>query len=227
MWKTLNIFLFAGFLAASGPYTGFAAQLTGQVVQVHNGDVIEVLVDQNPMRIHLYGIHCPENDQTFGSEARQYTKLLTTGKIVTVQVMNRDRRGAITGKVMLPGEKNLNCELLKAGLAWWDRQSAPDDRVLKILESSAREGRIGMWSDPDSAPPGEIRKDTVSPPMAEKGSLATSRPVNDETTVFVTSTGEKYHKSGCRHLMKSMLPMRLGEAQLRGLLPCPTCDPPK
>jgi hypothetical protein len=48
-----------------------------------------------------------------------------------------------------------------------------------------------------------------------------------EQTVYVTRTGKKYHRDGCRHLVKSRLPITLREAKQHGYTPCKVCKPPK
>lgn len=47
-----------------------------------------------------------------------------------------------------------------------------------------------------------------------------------ETTVYITRTGSKYHRAGCRYLSRSQLPVNLGDAQ-RYYLPCSVCNPPR
>ena len=44
-------------------------------------------------------------------------------------------------------------------------------------------------------------------------------------TVYVTRTGEKYHRDGCRYLRQSRIPMSLAEASKR-FDPCSACKPP-
>jgi cbb3-type cytochrome oxidase cytochrome c subunit len=44
-------------------------------------------------------------------------------------------------------------------------------------------------------------------------------------TVYVTKTGEKYHRDGCRYLRQSRIPMSLKEAASR-YGPCSVCKPP-
>ena len=44
-------------------------------------------------------------------------------------------------------------------------------------------------------------------------------------TVFVTKTGEKYHRDGCRYLSRSKIAMSLKEAATR-YGPCSVCKPP-
>jgi len=44
-------------------------------------------------------------------------------------------------------------------------------------------------------------------------------------TVYVTRTGTKYHRAGCRYLARSQIPMSLKEAAAR-YGPCSVCKPP-
>jgi len=48
----------------------------------------------------------------------------------------------------------------------------------------------------------------------------------DDITVYVTRTGKKYHRAGCRYLRKSAIPMKLSEAR-RLYGPCSVCKPPR
>lgn len=45
-------------------------------------------------------------------------------------------------------------------------------------------------------------------------------------TVFVTRTGRKYHRDGCRYLSKSRIPIGLADAKADGFTPCSVCVPP-
>ena len=45
--------------------------------------------------------------------------------------------------------------------------------------------------------------------------------------VYITETGEKYHKSGCQYLKKSKIEITLEEAKANGYTPCSRCRPPK
>jgi hypothetical protein len=49
---------------------------------------------------------------------------------------------------------------------------------------------------------------------------------NREVVVYVTRTGEKYHRESCRHLAKSKIPMSLTDAKQR-YAPCKVCRPPQ
>lgn len=43
--------------------------------------------------------------------------------------------------------------------------------------------------------------------------------------VHATSTGKRYHRSGCVYLSKSDIPMSRQDAEARGLTPCKVCKP--
>ena len=45
-------------------------------------------------------------------------------------------------------------------------------------------------------------------------------------TVYVTRTGKKYHRDGCRYLRQSRIPMSLKDAKANGYTPCSVCRPP-
>jgi hypothetical protein len=64
------------------------------------------------------------------------------------------------------------------------------------------------------------------PPVPESAKPA-PRPAPkdaDDPTVYITKTGSKYHKAGCRSLSKSAIPMKLSEASKR-YGPCSVCKP--
>jgi hypothetical protein len=75
--------------------------------------------------------------------------------------------------------------------------------------------------------PGECA--TPSSPSSTPVKTATtaqSVPVNEnlEFTVYVTRTGEKYHRDGCSSLRSSRIPMTLGDAAAK-YGPCSLCKP--
>jgi hypothetical protein len=56
--------------------------------------------------------------------------------------------------------------------------------------------------------------------------VANSRKIDPATiTVYVTKTGQKYHRDGCRYLRQSRIPMSLKDAARR-FGPCSVCKPP-
>lgn len=66
---------------------------------------------------------------------------------------------------------------------------------------------------------------TKSAPAKTTKKAPTGSTSNKEATVYVTNTGSKYHRSGCRYLKKSKIPMKLSEAKSQGYTPCKVCNP--
>ncbi len=52
-------------------------------------------------------------------------------------------------------------------------------------------------------------------------------PALAEVTVYITKTGEKYHRDGCQYLRKSQIPISLSDAKARGYSACSKCGPPR
>ncbi len=87
----------------------------GKVVSVTNGDTIKVLKDGKQIKIRLAAIDCPEKGQPYGSAAKKFTAKLVSGKVVKVWPTDTDRYDRTVAFVFV-GDKNLNKELLSAGL---------------------------------------------------------------------------------------------------------------
>lgn len=52
-----------------------------------------------------------------------------------------------------------------------------------------------------------------------------SQPQQIENTVYVTRTGKKFHRAGCRYLRYSSMAINRDEAIREGYTPCSVCDP--
>ena len=128
----------------------------GKVVGISDGDTIKVLKDGKQVKIRLASIDCPEKGQPYGQSAKKFTSKRVAGKIVKIWETDTDRYGRIVGFVFV-GDRNLNKDLLSAGLAWHYKQYSRDPELAK-LEFKARSARIGLWSEPDPIPPWEYRK---------------------------------------------------------------------
>jgi endonuclease YncB( thermonuclease family) len=135
-----------------------AGLFTSPVVRVLEGDTFEVLHNHHPELIRLSGIDCPEKGQPFGLFAEHVASDFVFRKQVTLQTHGLDEDGRTMGDVILPDGMNLNQELVRRGLCWWDRGYAPDDTMLEGLEKKAREAKKGLWADPASIPPWKWRK---------------------------------------------------------------------
>ena len=62
--------------------TALAADFSGPVVSVLDGDTLEVLHNNCAERIRLNGIDCPEKGQAYGNNAKHAASALVFGKEV-------------------------------------------------------------------------------------------------------------------------------------------------
>lgn len=228
--------LFLTFVAALVSLVAASEPISVKVVGVSDGDTITVLDANNTQgKIRLHGIDCPEGGQAFGAKAKEFTSESAFGKTVSVDILETDRYGRFVATVKLPDGKSINDELVKAGLAWWYQQYAPDDAILKASEAEAKASNRGLWSDTSPIAPWEFRKgeseaklgtlpktSTPAPTIVEKAPQAETKSAE----VYVTKTGAKYHRSGCRYLSRSMIPIDLDSAK-QGYGACSVCSPPR
>ena len=101
------------------------AAFGGEVVKVADGDTLTVLRDHTRYRIRLHGIDAPEKGQPYGSCAKKLMSELTSGQVVRVESTDRDQYGRVVADVILPDERNLNRELVRALCPPRSRASGP------------------------------------------------------------------------------------------------------
>ena len=97
------------------PITILAADFSGPIVSVLDGDTLEVLHNRHPERIRLNSIDCPEKGQAYGKRAKLAASELVFGKEVTLQTHGLDKYGRTIGDVLLPDDSNVNHTLVKEG----------------------------------------------------------------------------------------------------------------
>jgi endonuclease YncB( thermonuclease family) len=60
-----------------------------------------------------------DEDEDFGTRAKQLASSLAFGKTVTARVHSTDRYGRTVAEVVLPDGRSLNREVVREGMAWW------------------------------------------------------------------------------------------------------------
>lgn len=134
------------------------SKFKGRVVHVVDGDTVLVSGRERDEFVRLADIDCPEEEQSFGKQAKVYVEQLALGKDVVVRAQkHRDQYDRLVGQVLLPGGMSLNHELVKAGLAWWFRRYCPKDKELERLEAVARSSEAGLWGEANPIAPWEFR----------------------------------------------------------------------
>lgn len=153
----MKFFFITALLTCSVTFHLFAQTLTGKVISIKDGDTIEMLVNNKPVRIRLHGIDCPEKNQPFGDKAKRFTSDLCFGKVVTARQMDKDRYGRIVARVYLSSGDILNVRLLQAGLAWHYTRYDHSD-TFASAEKEARANSRGIWSMKDPIAPWDWRR---------------------------------------------------------------------
>jgi endonuclease YncB( thermonuclease family) len=126
-----------------------AAEITGRVVGITDGDTLTVLNEaRQQVRVRLAEIDTPEARQPYGSRARQALSDLAFGKTVRVVVQDTDRYGRTVGRIHA-GATDVNAEMVRQGAAWVYRQYSRDPFLLR-LEAEARAARRGLWALPEA-----------------------------------------------------------------------------
>ena len=98
-------------------YGSNAADLTGKVTRVSDGDTIWVTdAAKLKYKVRLDRIDAPEKDQPWGKESAAFLKSWIFGKDVRVEYAKRDRYGRILG-VVYEGTNDVNSAMVRTGNA--------------------------------------------------------------------------------------------------------------
>ncbi len=130
--------------------------LTARVVNVVDGDTIDVELKGRVYRVRYIGIDAPERGEPLYEEATQANADLVAGRSVSLEadVREEDRFGRLLRYVHV-GEIMVNEELVRRGLA--TAIMVPPDvahaEEFSALEEMAREAGFGIWGDEASLVP--------------------------------------------------------------------------
>ncbi|MFT4095161.1 MAG: thermonuclease family protein [Niabella sp.] len=136
----------------SKPYSS-ESKKAYKVTSIKDGDTFAVLIDGKEQVVRLAHIDCPEKKQPFGNRAKQFASSLCFGKKVTlIHHHQYDRNKRLIVEVILEDGRNINKELVKAGLAWHFKRYS-DNKEYTALETAARQQKKGLWADEDPIAP--------------------------------------------------------------------------
>ncbi|MES2650624.1 MAG: thermonuclease family protein [Bacteroidota bacterium] len=132
---------------------------TAKVIRVMDGDTMEALYKNKPIKIRLAHIDCPEkrSTQPFNNQAKKALSDLCFGQQVTIYAENYDRYGRLIAIVLNNKKQIVNQEMIKRGMAWHFKRYSSDQLYAK-LELVARKDKIGLWKDKNPIAPWKWRK---------------------------------------------------------------------
>ena len=185
------------------------------VSRVVDGDTVELLVEGVPIKVRLIGVDTPETVhpqqpvEHYGKEASAFTRNLLRGESVyLIRGQEKvDRYGRTLGYLYrAPDGLFVNAEIIRQGYghAYVQFPFEHMDRFV-ALQTRAREAGKGLWA-------ASARKPT--PKSAISNEPDRESPGHDHETVYVTTSGKKYHKDGCRYL-KSKKALSIKDAKER------------
>ncbi len=141
----------------SGQFT-----LTGKIVQVSDGDTINILVGQQTHRIRLASIDAPETahgsarpGQPYGEASRKHLAEHVAGKTLTLICFEKDRYERDVCDVPV-GDTTANRLQVQHGMAWANQQGGGKylrDHSLPELEKKAKQAKLGLWAEPHAIAP--------------------------------------------------------------------------
>jgi micrococcal nuclease len=158
--KIILVYSFLLLAFNNNHYKTLPKEFTAKVIGVKDGDSIDVLYEGKTISIRLADVDCPETrkSQPFGKAAKKFTSALCFGQMVKVQNQNKfDRYKRLIATIINTQNKNLNEELVIAGLAWHFKQYSTNIEIGK-LEITARVNKVGLWKDAYPVAPWDWRK---------------------------------------------------------------------
>ncbi|MEX2285817.1 MAG: thermonuclease family protein, partial [Planctomycetaceae bacterium] len=198
-------------------------EIVGKVVGVTDGDTITVLDGSKTQhKIRLEGIDAPESGQPMGAKSKQALSDKVFGKTVSVKWREHDKYKRVLGHIYVD-DRYINHAMVEEGWAWHYKKYSSDEDLAEA-EIAARQKKIGLWSYEKSIPPWEWRapKKVADDPKPTTKKIA-DQSNDDDSVVYITKTGKKYHSGGCRYLSKSQIPIKLSDAISQGYTACSVC----
>lgn len=101
----------------------------------------------------------------------------------------------------------------------------PSSTPIVSVEPSV-EPSIVPTETPVAATPAPTISTVTEAPVVEYSTTDTTQEAPIETTVYVTKTGSKYHRAGCRYLRQSQIAISLSDAKAESYTACSVCNPP-
>ncbi|OGT09511.1 MAG: hypothetical protein A3J49_17885 [Gallionellales bacterium RIFCSPHIGHO2_02_FULL_57_16] len=114
-----------------------AADFSGKVIAVLDGDTLLVLRGGKPVKVRLAEIDAPEKAQPYGAASQESLAGLVMGKQVHVASRAVDDYGRLVATVSID-ETNVNHEQVRRGMAW-EYSRFHSNRELMALQRDAQQ----------------------------------------------------------------------------------------
>ena len=206
-----------------------------KVSRIVDGDTVDIISANDVVRIRLIGIDTPETVdprkpvQAYGKEASNFLTNLLKGEEVYLEYENNakpeyDKYGRLLAYFYrAPDGLFVNLEIIRQGYGHaYTVFPFKYMELFRAYEKRARENEKGLWAQDAGQ-----QKDATAPPAQPPAVKEEPKSADENTTVYVTKTGKKYHRGDCEWLYSSRIPVTLKEAKARGYGACKVCNPPE
>lgn len=204
----------AGTSLMSYPTEVFFGDTAYQVTRIIDGDTVEIRYDGKLRSVVLIGVDTPETVhpqkpvEAFGSEATAFTRNLLLGESVYLRFDGdrMDKYGRLLAYLYrAPDGLFVNLEVVRQGYGKvYTVFPFKHKALFQHYGGQAQQAGRGLWS---------AGQQQVQP-----------EEVPRTQTVYITRTGSKYHRSSCRYLKYSKIPVSLEKAK-QSYGPCSVCRP--
>lgn len=139
--------------------------LTVQVIEIIDGNTVMVQDSlEEKWNIAFSYIDAPEPERRGFEEASDFLKKRVFRKKVKLIINGKDRWGMLRGSIYVH-KSSVQEEMIEQGLAW---VILPKSSPLLEAEQTARKSRLGIWSNDNSQPPWDWRRNITK--QTAKGS---------------------------------------------------------
>jgi micrococcal nuclease len=199
------LFIFLALLISATP-----GMQQAKVKKIVSGTIIETEINGKIQKVKLIGVETiakidGKNVENSENQTVLYIKKHLDGKSVKLttdsKLPDKDKSGNLLRYVYFGKNKFFNLFLIKQGYALADTKVAFDSIAkFKEAEKTAKAAGVGIW-----------------------GLKAVKQTASDDSIVYITKTGVKYHNKGCASLKKGSTQLKLKEAKAKGYVPCKRC----
>lgn len=152
--KNIRILICAALFCING--LAYAAEFTGKVIAVLDGDTLLVMRGDYPVKVRLAEVDAPEKAQPYGIASQKSLAEMVMGKQIQVASRAVDDYGRMVATVSID-ELNVNYEQVRRGMAW-EYSRFHNNRELTALQREAQQAKRGLWAGADAVEPSQWRK---------------------------------------------------------------------
>lgn len=203
--------------AAEAPTTGTVKNVVdGVTIELESGETVRYIGVSDQAVFH------PAYSEVFEKQAAEANRKLVLGKKVRLEydILPQDREGRLLAYVYLD-DVCVNAQLVKSG-AVQAVATPPNLKNIDLfmkMQIEAQKSQTGIWGTPTPSAGGM--------PAAPAPAVSPGAAAKQPQIVWVSRSGNKYHRQGCGKLDRGPSPMPVDKAKEAGYSPCLMCNPPQ